>query len=176
MTKSLGLKWRVLTGLMWLMMTSCQQITSSYTGDGELTRLLGCVEPPLYQIQMLPIDISKPQNQRYKLTGLPPSERMYRVALIVSSAEFLSGRKTWGECVFQLHDKEKRVKIVRSRFSDLNDQFPTRNQVYANGLYHPTIVFRVQDHRNPWDLTFECAGFASSEPVWAYLLICSEGK
>ena len=168
------MKWAIAI-LLIMVMTSCKP---EYHGDGVLTVGHGILWTPIYKIQMPQIDISKPHVEKYDLNGLPSSEAFYCAALVVPFSREItpSNREMWGSCRFTITKNGRVVQTSISELSKMINNITVKERVWLNGLYTMDTTFTVPDHQDHWELIFECAGFASPEPVWANIRLQSGGK
>jgi hypothetical protein len=170
------MKW-VIALLLAAGMTSCKP-EYKYSGDGALTLGHGVLRNPIYTIQMPQIDISRPHVEKYDLRGIPPSKVYYLVSLaVLSSGELTpSDRKAWGQCSFKMKKNGTEVLTASSEFCKMRNCWDKKDGFYINGLYTLDAEFTVFNDQDHWELIFECPGFDSSEPVWAYIVLHSGGK
>lgn len=170
------MKW-IITALLLIGITSCKP-EPKYAGDGVLTLGHSFLGKPVCVIKMPPVDISRPHIETYNLSGIPPSESDYRVTLVVpSSGEITQAdRKLWGVCSFKIRANQAERIIVSSEFYYMHNSVYGSAPRYFNGLYTGDNRFAAVDGQGRLELIFECPGFASSEPVWAYVEIQSGGE
>ena len=169
------MKWMAII-LLTLGMMSCGP-NKKYSGDGVLTRSHGLLFNPVHHIEMPKLDVSKPQIKKYDLSGLPSSEAFYGVALVVPSLGEItpSDRDGWGVGRFTVKKGGRLIQTSSSKFSKMINNL-SRESLWLNGLYIGGFRFVVDDDQDHWELIFECSGFDSPEPVWAYVLLRSGGK
>jgi hypothetical protein len=169
-----------------LTMQSCKQ---SYSGDGKFSchqsPLFGLLWPPLIEVKMPEVDISKKVLKTYSLAGLPISEETshYAIFIVIPSARPGDiARNDWGSCRLEIKKNGKTVKSIHTKFDSMRNNRGGGNGLFLNRLFVDTedttenMRFAVIEAEDHFELVFESSGFDAPEPVWAYILIRCGGK
>lgn len=161
--------------------------SSPYKGDGVVTHnrapFFGLLWPDVYEIKMPQIDISKRGFYKYNLDGIPLTElrSSYSAFLVIPSTDYLKpeDRMSWGWGRFEVQHNTDSIQNFGSDFALMINNFDGNyNKLYIERTdpTHKSLSFIVTNKQDHLEFIFECSGFDSPEPIWAYILIHSGGK